>query len=192
MSGVFKFDCSDHLHSLPRPIMSNPDVARLINSDAVQAVVRPVKDNAKRSTVKKNPLRVRVTLSWSLLLTSFTEPWCSPSPQPLRSDHEASSCPLPRGPAQEEGSCSRCQAQVSTDGCCSDQALLNDGRSICNNAYPQNTIKPELYILVWMIFCFCVGVRWWKILDKLEVVPGLISPITWRISTLTLFSSQNT
>ncbi len=46
-------------YSLPRPIMANPDLARLINSDEVQAVVRPAGQAiVKRPfTQRKNPLK---------------------------------------------------------------------------------------------------------------------------------------
>lgn len=43
---------------LPRPIMTNGDVARIINSDEVQAVVRPADTHVSRRTAQtKNPLR---------------------------------------------------------------------------------------------------------------------------------------
>lgn len=38
--------------------MANADVTRIINSDEVQAVVRPVKRSSKHTTAKKNPLKV--------------------------------------------------------------------------------------------------------------------------------------
>lgn len=44
-------------YKLPRNIMSNPDLARLINSDEVQSVVAPPKEGGRRSSLKKNPLR---------------------------------------------------------------------------------------------------------------------------------------
>ncbi|PHU06671.1 60S ribosomal protein L4 [Capsicum chinense] len=42
---------------LPRPKMVNADLARIINSDEVQSVVRPIKKDNKRATLKKNPLK---------------------------------------------------------------------------------------------------------------------------------------
>lgn len=42
---------------LPRHKMVNADVARLINSDEVQAVVRPAKGGSRRAQLKKNPLK---------------------------------------------------------------------------------------------------------------------------------------
>ncbi len=42
---------------LPRPIMANGDLARLINSDEVQSVVKPQKASGKHAALKKNPLR---------------------------------------------------------------------------------------------------------------------------------------
>jgi large subunit ribosomal protein L4e len=45
-------------YTLPRPLMANADVARLVNSDEVQSVVRPPKEAAiKSKPLKKNPLR---------------------------------------------------------------------------------------------------------------------------------------
>jgi large subunit ribosomal protein L4e len=42
---------------LPRHKMANADVARIINSDEVQAVVRPTKEGGRHATQKKNPLK---------------------------------------------------------------------------------------------------------------------------------------
>jgi large subunit ribosomal protein L4e len=44
---------------LPAHIMTNPDVARLINSDEIQSVVRPAgnKHHKRPFTQKKNPLK---------------------------------------------------------------------------------------------------------------------------------------
>lgn len=42
---------------LPRAHMANADLSRLINSDEVQATVRPAKAPAKRTALKKNPLK---------------------------------------------------------------------------------------------------------------------------------------
>jgi large subunit ribosomal protein L4e len=44
-------------YKLPRNIMGNPDLARLINSDEVQSIVNPPKNNKSRAPLKKNPLR---------------------------------------------------------------------------------------------------------------------------------------
>jgi len=45
-------------YTLPRPLMANADVARLINSDEVQSVVRPPKEAVITSRpLKKNPLK---------------------------------------------------------------------------------------------------------------------------------------
>lgn len=43
-------------YKLPRNIMTNPDLARLINSDEVQSVVAPPKEGGKRAPLKRNPL----------------------------------------------------------------------------------------------------------------------------------------
>ncbi|XP_068636325.1 large ribosomal subunit protein uL4-like [Aristolochia californica] len=42
---------------LPRSKMLNADLARIINSDEVQSVVRPIKKENKRKVLKKNPLK---------------------------------------------------------------------------------------------------------------------------------------
>merc|ERR1711974_116080 len=45
-------------YTLPRPKMTNPDVARLINSDEIQSVVRPTRTTSRvHSRVKRNPLK---------------------------------------------------------------------------------------------------------------------------------------
>jgi len=50
-------------YNLPRHKMTMPDLARLINSDEIQSVVRPVKPRARRATVKKNPLKNSAIMS---------------------------------------------------------------------------------------------------------------------------------
>ncbi|XP_052203018.1 60S ribosomal protein L4 [Diospyros lotus] len=42
---------------LPRSKMLNADLTRIINSDEVQSVVRPIKKEVKRAPMKKNPLK---------------------------------------------------------------------------------------------------------------------------------------
>ncbi|KAK3752559.1 hypothetical protein QZH41_013418 [Actinostola sp. cb2023] len=44
-------------YNLPRPMMVNSDLNRLINSDEIQSVVRPVKTKVRRTALKKNPLK---------------------------------------------------------------------------------------------------------------------------------------
>jgi large subunit ribosomal protein L4e len=44
-------------YTLPRPIMTNTDVTRLINSDEIQSAVRPADVVLRRARRKKNPLR---------------------------------------------------------------------------------------------------------------------------------------
>lgn len=43
--------------TLPRPMMLNSDVARIINSDEIQSVVRPIRERPMWIPRKKNPLR---------------------------------------------------------------------------------------------------------------------------------------
>ncbi|KAG2689871.1 hypothetical protein I3760_09G160500 [Carya illinoinensis] len=47
---------------LPRSKMVNADLSRIINSDEVQSVVRPIKREFKRAPMKKNPLKNLNTL----------------------------------------------------------------------------------------------------------------------------------
>ncbi|MCL7032121.1 hypothetical protein MKW94_024845 [Papaver nudicaule] len=47
---------------LPRSKMVNADLARIINSDEVQSVVRPIKKDSKKAPMKKNPLKNLNTL----------------------------------------------------------------------------------------------------------------------------------
>lgn len=47
---------------LPRSKMINADLSRIINSDEVQSVVRPIKKEVKRRSLKKNPLKNLNTL----------------------------------------------------------------------------------------------------------------------------------
>lgn len=44
-------------YKLPRAMMANADLPRIINSDEIQSIVRPPKDGGKRRVMKKNPLR---------------------------------------------------------------------------------------------------------------------------------------
>jgi len=43
--------------ALPRPILSNADISRTINSDEVQSAINPAKPRSQHYTQKKNPLR---------------------------------------------------------------------------------------------------------------------------------------
>lgn len=44
-------------YRLPRPIVTNTDLGRIINSDEIQSVVRPAVRQTRRWTLKKNPLK---------------------------------------------------------------------------------------------------------------------------------------
>jgi len=46
-----------HGYNLPHAILSNADIARIINSDEVQAAVKPIQTPAKVPRQKKNPLK---------------------------------------------------------------------------------------------------------------------------------------
>lgn len=58
------------MYVLPKPKMANADLARIINSDEVQSVVRPIKKEVKRKVPKKNPLR---NLNLLLRLNPYAE-----------------------------------------------------------------------------------------------------------------------
>ncbi|KDD73527.1 ribosomal protein L4/L1 [Helicosporidium sp. ATCC 50920] len=49
-------------YRLPRSVMSNPDLGRLINSDEIQSVVRAPRAAGKRSVVKHNPFKHHPTM----------------------------------------------------------------------------------------------------------------------------------
>jgi large subunit ribosomal protein L4e len=44
---------------LPRSIMTNPDLGRIINSDEIQSVLNPAKSGTARTSRKRNPLKNR-------------------------------------------------------------------------------------------------------------------------------------
>jgi len=44
-------------YMLPRPLMANGDLSRLINSDEIQSIVRPKAEKSRHSRQKKNPLK---------------------------------------------------------------------------------------------------------------------------------------
>jgi len=48
---------------LPRAMMENADVARIINSDEVQSVLKPKLEAPKRFGAKKNPLKNKMTMA---------------------------------------------------------------------------------------------------------------------------------
>jgi len=49
-------------YSLPRAMMQNADVARIINSDEVQSVLRPKLEAPKKHAMKRNPLKVKAVM----------------------------------------------------------------------------------------------------------------------------------
>jgi len=56
--GSFKGVSQQKKHyTLPRSILTNPDISRIITSEEVKAVVRPAKRNTRRFVRKKNPLK---------------------------------------------------------------------------------------------------------------------------------------
>ena len=57
MESLLSYSLYIFSRSLPQHIMTMPDLARLINSDEIQSVVRAVKPRARRATIKKNPLK---------------------------------------------------------------------------------------------------------------------------------------
>jgi len=52
-----EFAAEKNGYRLPRHTMGNADVSRIINSDAIQSVLRPIAEAPKRSQLKKNPLK---------------------------------------------------------------------------------------------------------------------------------------
>lgn len=91
-------------YKLPRHIMANGDLARLINSDEVQSVVKPHKSSSERAPLKKNPLR---NLGAMLKLNPYAKVRCrhasrrprpaSPVGPPPRTPPPAGPCDAPAG-----------------------------------------------------------------------------------------------
>ena len=53
-------DCKSEVkknYTLPRSLLANSDLSRIINSDEIQSVVRPTKKDVKRRLLKKNPIK---------------------------------------------------------------------------------------------------------------------------------------
>jgi len=50
-------------YTLPRSMMENADVARIINSNEVQSVLRPKIEAPKRYGIKKNPLKNKMVMA---------------------------------------------------------------------------------------------------------------------------------
>ncbi|KAK8958760.1 60S ribosomal protein L4-1 [Platanthera guangdongensis] len=58
--GVDTFETPSELkkgYVLPRPKTINADLCRIINSDEVQSVVRPINKDVRRKVLQKNPLK---------------------------------------------------------------------------------------------------------------------------------------
>jgi len=61
--GTFrKVAAEKHGYRLHRTVVTNPDIAKIINSNAVQSVVRPVRANSAAHTNKLNPLKNQAAL----------------------------------------------------------------------------------------------------------------------------------
>merc|ERR1719217_1223209 len=61
--GSYKGGSSKKGYTLPRSAMENADVARIINSDEVQSVLKPKLEAPKRFGLKKNPLKNKMTMA---------------------------------------------------------------------------------------------------------------------------------
>jgi len=61
--GSFKGGSSKKGYRLPRAMMGNADVARIINSDEVQSVLKPKLEPAKKFGRKKNPLKNKMVMA---------------------------------------------------------------------------------------------------------------------------------
>merc|ERR1719313_3117975 len=63
MYGSMKGGSSKKGYRLPRAMMENADVARIINSDEVQSVLKPKLDAPKKYGMKKNPLKNKMVMA---------------------------------------------------------------------------------------------------------------------------------
>merc|ERR1719284_1186787 len=61
--GTYKGGSSKKGYHLPRAMMENADVARIINSSEVQSVLKPKLEAPKRYGLKKNPLKNKMTMA---------------------------------------------------------------------------------------------------------------------------------
>jgi len=61
--GSYKGGSSKKGYRLPRAMMENADVARIINSDEVQSVLRPKLEAPKKFGAKKNPLKNKMVMA---------------------------------------------------------------------------------------------------------------------------------
>jgi large subunit ribosomal protein L4e len=61
--GSFKGGSSKKGYRLPRAMMENADVARIINSDEVQSVLKPKLEPPKKFGAKKNPLKNKMVMA---------------------------------------------------------------------------------------------------------------------------------
>merc|ERR1719364_596611 len=61
--GSFKGGSAKKGYRLPRAAMENADVARIINSDEVQSVLKPKLDAPKKYGAKKNPLKNKMVMA---------------------------------------------------------------------------------------------------------------------------------
>merc|ERR1719313_734914 len=63
MYGFMKGGSSKKGYRLPRAMMANADVARIVNSDEVQSVLKPKLDAPKKYGAKKNPLKNKMVMA---------------------------------------------------------------------------------------------------------------------------------
>merc|ERR1719261_797052 len=61
--GSFKGGSSKKGYHLPRAMMENADVARIINSDELQSVLKPKLEPPKKFGAKKNPLKNKMVMA---------------------------------------------------------------------------------------------------------------------------------
>merc|ERR1719440_693267 len=61
--GSFKGGSAKKGYRLPRAMMGNADVARIVNSDEVQSVLKPKLDPPKKYGAKKNPLKNKMVMA---------------------------------------------------------------------------------------------------------------------------------
>jgi len=61
--GTYKGGSCKKGYHLPRPQMENADVARIINSDEVQSVLKPKLEAPKKFGAKKNPLKNKMVMA---------------------------------------------------------------------------------------------------------------------------------
>ena len=118
-------------YKLPRNIMANADLTRLINSDEVQTIVRPPKVSRMVVPLKKNPLK---NLGALLKLNPYAK--AARRTELLAQVRQRAPLPPPRPPP-----CVACWASLG-----SPRSDVGEGRTVHMNTIPPAHVSHELVL----------------------------------------------